>query len=273
MCSCEKDNRYLTKAHQILKVIHETESEWTFRLAYDTKEDVPHPGKFYMLSVPGVGETPLSYSASGPDYLDFTLRNVGEVTDAIFHKKEGESLHLRGPLGNGWPLDQFQGKHLILIGGGTGVAPILSLMEAAYQDQSLFASMTILVGFKNHEAILFREDLEKYSKDEDFHTIYCLDNEDWGQWQKGFVTAHIEEIPFEEFGGDYAIALVGPPPMMHFTALELLKNGAQEDHIWQSFERKMYCGLGKCGHCRMNEAYVCTDGPIFNYTVAKKFRD
>lgn len=266
-------NPYLSRAHEILAIRKETQMEWTFRLAYDTEKTDPHPGCFYMLGIPGMGETPISFSEKGSGYLDFTLRNVGEVTDAIFAKKPGETIHLRGPLGNGWPMDRFRGKHMVLIGGGTGVAPIKSLMEAAYHDKDLFLSMTIVVGFRDHEAILFKDALDKYEEDDFFTTLYCLDNESHETWRKGFVTEYLKEIPFDEFGDDYAVALVGPPPMMHFSALELMKNGVEEDHIWQSFERKMYCGLGKCGHCRMNQDYVCIDGPIFNYTQAKKFVD
>ena len=191
---------------EILEVKKETELEWTFKVKTDV---VPNHGQFMQLSIPKVGEAPISISAFGDGWMDFTIRAVGKVTDSIFNKKTGDTLFLRGPYGNGWPFnEQFKGKHLVFITGGTGLAPVRSMLNKCYN-----------------------EDVAK------------------------------------------SVTLIGPPPMMKFTAQEAMKCGVPEEKIWVSYERKMSCAIGKCGHCRIDEVYVCLDGPVFNYTVAKDLVD
>ena len=193
------------QACTILSVKKESVHEWTFRVATDAK---PAHGQFMQLSIPMIGEAPISVSAQGEGWLEFTIRSVGKVTNVIFEKQAGDTLFLRGPYGKGWPVEQFKGKHLVVITGGTGL-----------------------------------------------------------------VTTFVKEIPFDSFGGNYAVVVVGPPPMMKFTGLELMKNGVDAEKVWMSFERKMSCAVGKCGHCRIDEVYVCLDGPVFPYTVARDLVD
>lgn len=118
---------------------------------------------------------------------------------------------------------------------------------------------------------MFRPELERWKQR--FRTFYCLDQTEQPGWNKGFVTEYIGKIPYDSFGGDYAVVVVGPPPMMKFVGLGLLKLGVPEEKIWMSFERKMSCAIGKCGHCRIDEVYVCLDGPVFNYAKAKYLVD
>lgn len=257
-------------AAEILEIKQETDLEWTFKVKEEAKV---LPGQFLQLSIPKVGEAPISVSQMGDGWLDFTLRSVGKVTSGLFAKKPGDKIFLRGPYGHGWPMDQLKGKHLVVVTGGTGLSPVRSVLNMALEDPDLFPSVNILTGFKNHDSILFKEDLVSWYKAKHMHTIYCLDTETYDEWHQGFVTNYIKNIPFAQFGDNYAVLLVGPPPMMHFAGLELLKNGVQEDHIWMSFERKMQCAIGKCGNCRINETYVCTDGPVFPYPKAKNLVD
>ena len=263
-------NIYQPQAAEILLVTKETEHEWTYRLKTDVK--VQH-GQFMQLSIPKVGECPISVSAQGDGWLEFTLRSVGKVSNAIFQKQAGDVLFIRGPYGYGWPTDKWQGKHVILIAGGTGLSPVRSIMREYEEKPDLYASMTLIVGFKNHEGIMFAPDIARWKQNPKFRLILCLDNEDWEDWHKGFVTAYVKEIPFADYGDNYAAAVVGPPPMMKFTGLELLKCGAKEENIWMSFERKMQCALGKCGNCRIDATYVCIDGPVFPYKKAKLLVD
>ena len=121
------------------------------------------------------------------------------------------------------------------------------------------------------EGIIFKNDLEKWK--EKFTTIYTLDRDHKEGWNTGFVTEFVSKVPFSEFGEDYEVVIVGPPPMMKFTAIEAEKCGVKDENIWVSFERKMSCAVGKCGHCRIDEVYVCLDGPVFNYTQAKYLVD
>ena len=252
----------------ILDVHKESAHEWTFRVATDAK--VAH-GQFMQLSIPKIGECPISVSAQGDGWLEFTIRSVGKVTNVIFEKTAGDTLFLRGPYGKGWPVNQFKGKHVVVITGGTGLAPVRSMLNLFAAEPGTAKSVHLISGFKNEEGIVFHRELEAWK--EKFSTIYALDNDAKDGWRTGMVTAFVKEIPWDSFGGDYAVVVVGPPPMMKFTGLELLKNGVDAEKIWMSFERKMSCAVGKCGHCRIDETYVCLDGPVFPYTVARDLVD
>ena len=256
------------QACEILSVKKESRHEWTFRVATDAK---PAHGQFMQLSIPKIGEAPISVSAQGDGWLEFTIRSVGKVTNVIFEKEAGDTLFLRGPYGKGWPVEQFQGKHLVVITGGTGLAPVRSMLNMLADDPDYVKSVHLISGFKNEEGIVFRQELEAWRSR--FHTLYALDNDPKEGWRTGLVPSFVPELPFDSFGGDYAVLVVGPPPMMKFTGLALMANGVEAEKVWMSFERKMSCAVGKCGHCRIDEVYVCLDGPVFPYTVARDLVD
>ena len=258
--------------HRILKVTHETKAEFTFRVEfpYASKN-----GQFCMLSIPKVGEAPISISGKGDGWVEFTIRKVGRLTDGVFELHEGSSLYLRGPFGHPWPVEEFEGKdsHLVVISGGTGLAPVRTTLNYFYDHPEKIADLYLIAGFKDVSGALFDEEREKWAAAEHFHTIYTLDDSTAPGFETGMVTAHIDKIPFAEFGDNYHVAIVGPPPMMHFSALSCLKCGVPEDKIWVSFERKMQCAVGKCGHCKINETYVCLEGPVLHYPKAKTLFD
>lgn len=261
-------NPVMPKPCKIIDIIRENKMEYTFRVESDIK---PEHGQFLQLSIPKVGEAPISASGFGDGYLDFTIRSVGKVTNEMFDLKPGGVLFLRGAYGVGWPIEEIKGKHLVVITGGTGLAPVKSLLRKCQDEPEFVKSVYIISGFKNEEGILFKNDLESFKKN--FHTVYTLDIDKIDGWEVGFVTEHVKKIPINDYEDNYAILVVGPPVMMKFTALECLRNGAKEENIWVSFERKMSCSIGKCGHCRIDEVYVCLDGPVFNYKRAKDLVD
>ncbi|MBP1889270.1 anaerobic sulfite reductase subunit B [Clostridium moniliforme] len=262
-------NNILTpKPCKILNVTKESNLEYTFRVETDI---VPEHGQFLQLSIPKFGEAPISVSGIGEGYLDFTIRAVGKVTDEIFKLEPGDTLFLRGPYGVGWPVEQFKGKNVIIVAGGTGVAPVRSIINKFYNEPNYIESLNLIFGFKNEDGILFKQELEKWK--ERFNTIYTLDSGEKEGWETGLVTTHLDKLPIKDFGDNYEVIIVGPPVMMHFTALGFLKLGVLEEKIWVSFERKMSCAVGKCGHCRIDETYVCLEGPVFNYTKAKTLLD
>ena len=263
----ENNNVLIPKPHRILSMLRHTSTECTFRVSCDND---PGYGQFFMLSLPKVGEAPISASGKGAGYVEFTIRNVGLLTQAIFDLEPGNSIFLRGPFGNSFPVKQFENKDLLVICGGTGMAPVMTMINHFYDHPEVCRSLYLISGFKNYDAVLFRDEAKKFAQR--FHVITTLDNEEREGFATGMVTAHIGKVPIREFD-DYNIVIVGPPVMMHFAALECLKNGASEDKIWVSFERKMCCGIGKCGHCRINDTYVCLDGPVFNYSKAKDMFD
>lgn len=265
------NNITLPSPHRILKILMETQAEHTFRVEWNGIP-VQH-GQFFMLSIPKVGEAPISVSAKGEGYVEFTIRKVGRLTNGIFGLAEGDLLFMRGPYGNAFPVEDFEGKHLLVIAGGTGLAPVRSTLQYFYDNPSKIQSVHVIAGFKDRDAVLFEEDLEKFRNGEKFHAIYTLDNMEAEGFRKGFVTQYIPEIPFASFGEDYNIIIVGPPAMFKFAAKGCMDCGAVEEKIWVSFERKMSCAVGKCGHCKINETYVCLEGPVFNYTKAKSLLD
>ena len=262
------ENILTPKACEIISVTKETKSEYTFRVKTDIK--VEH-GQFLQLSVPKIGEAPISVSGFGDGYLDFTIRAVGKVTDCIFSLQPGDTMFLRGSYGVGWPLEKFKGKNIIIVAGGTGVAPVRSMINKFYNEDNFVESLNLVIGFKDENGILFKNELHQWK--EKFNTIYTLDNGEKEGWSTGLVTTHLDKLPIKSFKDNYEVIIVGPPVMMHFTALEFLKLGVPEEKIWVSFERKMSCAVGKCGHCRVNETYVCLEGPVFNYTKAKTLLD
>lgn len=261
------NNIMLPAPHRILDVIHETIAEYTFRVECNT--EIKH-GQFFQLSIPKVGEAPISVSARGNGWVEFTIRKVGQLTEGIFGLRSGDMLYMRGPYGNSFPLDDFKGKDLAVIAGGTGLAAVRSLLNHYYENPGEINSLSLIAGFKNRDSILFEYDLQKFRTK--FNTIYTLDNTEAEGYETGLVTAFIRKIPFGAFK-DYNAVIVGPPEMMHFSAQECLLNGAHESKIWVSFERKMSCAVGKCGHCKINETYVCLEGPVFNYEFAKELLD
>jgi anaerobic sulfite reductase subunit B len=253
---------------KVLDVRNETDQEVTFRVAADF--DVTH-GQFLQLSIPKIGEAPISISSFGPGYLEFTIRAVGRVTDRLFALKPGDTLFLRGAYGNGWPLDKLKGKHLVVISGGTGIAPVRSLLQMAASDRDFFKSVYLVAGFRAFENVMFKEELKSFRTS--FNCLYTLYSEDAEGFERGFANDHLDHIPFLNFGEDYNVIIVGSPTGMSACATALTGLNIPDEKMWLSFERKMSCAVGKCGHCRIDEVYVCLDGPVFNYTVAKNLID
>lgn len=262
-------NELRPNPYTISGVIKETESEYTFRIKAEAA--VKH-GQFMQLSIPKFGEAPISISGFGKDYLDFTIRKVGKVTDKLFSMGTGDTIFLRGPYGNGWPVEQLRGKDLVVIAGGTGVSPVRSLLNMLAEDKGYTKSVHFIAGFKDQDSILFREELEHF-RNSFTSTTLALDNEEIPGFQAGLVTQFIKDIPWTTFGSEYNVLVVGPPVMMKFVGLELKKHSVPDVNIWMSFERKMSCAIGKCGHCRIDETYVCLDGPVFNYIKARQLVD
>ena len=264
------DNQLQPQPCEVLEILPQTETEWTFRLAYN--RPIRH-GQFMQLSLPRIGEAPISASGFGDGYVDFTIRKVGKVTDSLFNLRKGDNIFLRGSYGNGWPLEQFRNKHVVILAGGTGVSPVKSLIRMLYDDPSFAKDVYLILGFKNAKSILFADELAYWRKAAHFHTIYALDKEQVAGWRMGLIPEFLSEIPFAGFGGEYECVVVGPPIMMKFAGLGLEKRGVPEKQIWMSFERKMSCAVGKCGHCRIDVTYVFLDGPVFNYTLGKRLVD
>ena len=260
-------NEYIPFLSKIKEIVKHTETEYTFRMTYVGEV---RPGQFFEVSIPKYGEAPISVSGIGEDYVDLTIRKVGKVTGEIFELNEESSFFMRGPYGNGFEKENYQGKELIVVAGGTGVSPVRGVISYFGEYPDEVKKLHTILGFKSPTDILFRDDLKNWEQQMDL--ILTVDSSDDPFYRTGLVTKYIPELELDNIYETAAI-VVGPPIMMKFAVAELLKLGMKEEQIWISQERKMCCGLGKCGHCRMNDTYICLDGPVFCYSEGKKLFD
>ena len=251
---------------EITEVSEITEKEKLIRLKMPKGLKLDHlPCQFVMVSVFGFGEAPISI-CSGPDDEDLLLcvRRVGKLTSYLHSMKPGQMLGIRGPYGNGFPLGKLMGKDLLFIAGGLGLAPLRSLIRYVLNRREEFGSFTLLYGSKTEKDRLFIDEIEDWKKDEGviFHETLDIADQDW-HGNVGLITMlfrFIDPDPENTIG-----FVIGPPVMYRFVIRELLKKKIPIENIYMDLERRMRCGLGKCGHCQLNGDYVCQDGPVFNY--------
>jgi anaerobic sulfite reductase subunit B len=253
-----------------MEIIKHTDIEYTFRLSYKKAPEVK-PGQFFEMSIPMVGEAPISVSGIGEDSLDFTIRKVGLVTNEIFERQVDDRLFIRGPYGNGFDVSEYRGKELIIVAGGTGLSPVRGVVDYFANHLDEVKSFTLVVGFKSPEDVLFKADIKSWK--EKFDVILTVDaaGDDY-EGHRGFVTEFVPELIINDLD-DVQVIVVGPPMMMHYTVLAFLKRNIAKKNIWISQERNMSCGIGKCGHCKIDDAYICLDGPVFNYTKGEHLID
>ncbi len=248
----------------------EMESYIELKLIDETREFAFNPGQFIQLSVFGIGEAPISISSSpfNKSIIGICVRRVGDVTTAIHKLKAGSFLGIRGPLGHGFPVAEMEGKDLVFIAGGLGLAPLRSLINYVFERRGDFARIIILYGTKTPGDILFMEELELWKKRKDIEIIITVDKPD-KTWtgKSGVITRLIPHLRLEP-ENTYAL-IVGPPVMYKYVLLELQMKQIPEDQIIMSLERRMKCGIGKCGHCQINGVYVCLEGPEFSYHKLK----
>ncbi|GAA0068780.1 anaerobic sulfite reductase subunit AsrB [Clostridium sardiniense] len=262
------NNDYIPFPSKILEVIEHTDIEYTFRMEF---EGEVKPGQFFEVSIPRYGEAPISVSGIGENFVDLTIRRVGKVTNEIFKNYVGDKLFMRGPYGNGFDVDIYKNKELIVVAGGTGLSPVRGVVDYFATNTNETKGLTLITGFKSPKDMLFKEDLKRWN--DKMNLIVTVDSAEEGYTgHTGLVTKFIPELDIKD-KENVQIIVVGPPMMMKFTVMEFLKLGIKEENIWISQERKMCCGLGKCGHCKIDDTYICLDGPVFNYTKGKLLRD
>ncbi len=261
-------NEYIPQLSTIKNVVKHTDLEYTFSMEF--KGDV-RPGQFFEVSLPKYGEAPISVSGIGEDTVDFTIRRVGKVTNEIFENYAGDSLYIRGPYGNGFDVDNYKGKEIVIIAGGTGLSPVRGVVNYFAEHTDEAVSTTLIAGFKSPKDVLFKDDFQAWK--EKINVIQTVDSAPEGyEGPVGMVTKYIPDLKFENIENAVFIC-VGPPIMIKFTIMEIQKLGVPDESIWISHERKMCCGLGKCGHCKIGSTYICLDGPVFNYVDGKELID
>jgi len=229
------------------------------------------PGQFVEVSVLGVGEAPISVCSSpsrSQDSFEICVRRAGDLTGVIHALKPGDPIGIRGPFGHGFPLKRFRGKDILFAPGGLGLAPARSLIQQVLDERHNYGRVIILYGARTPSDLLFREDLARWERrgDVELHISVDRSDEDW-TGNVGVITTLFSKIQI--YARNTVAITVGPPVMYRFVLLELLGIGISEGNIWLSLERRMRCGVGKCGHCQMNHIYTCQEGPVFSYAQIK----
>jgi NAD(P)H-flavin reductase/NAD-dependent dihydropyrimidine dehydrogenase PreA subunit len=269
----EGDINYVPKLATIVNKTPMTPNEMLFEIKLDDGSILNQvPGQFVQVSVFGVGEAPISVSSSPTKKGTFQLcvRKVGSVTTGLHLLNVGDKIGVRGPFGHGFDAEFLKGKDLLFVAGGLGIAPLRSLFNYVLDNRADYGKVTLLYGCKEPRELLFGDEMVALEKREDVEykpTVdWCPENELW-DGNIGVITTLIPQVNFDP-ETTYAI-VVGPPIMYKFVISDLKKRNVSDDHIILSLERRMKCGVGKCGHCQINQIYVCKDGPVFNYAKIK----
>jgi len=226
------------------------------------------PGQFAMISVVGAGEAPFSISStpSRPGLLEFCIRKVGGVTNALFRMKENDLIGFRGPYGNGFPVERMRDKDILIVVGGLGTAPLRSVLLYCLDNRDQFRRVSLLHGAKRPSEMIFREEFFALKEREDLECHLAVDGDDTGTWTEniGVVTTLFPKLKEIDPSNTYAL-VCGPPVMYKFVIKEFVKLNIPKDQILMTLERRMKCGVGKCGHCAIDYIYTCLDGPVFTY--------
>jgi NAD(P)H-flavin reductase len=228
------------------------------------------PGQFNMLYLYGVGEVAISISSDPAETtsLGHTIRAVGRVTRAMHALQPGDHIGIRGPYGRGWPLEEALGKDILIITGGLGCAPTVSVINYILARRSLYGAVTILQGVKHSHDFIFKQQYAKWKQypDTEVHIAADVAGPHW-PWGVGYVTDMIQTLTLQ---ADKTIVMMcGPEMMMHAAIKALASKDIPEASIYLSMERNMACGIGHCGHCQYGGLFVCKDGPVFAYPKIK----
>jgi len=256
----------------IEKITDETPDIKTFTI----RPEVPVPfkaGQFVELAVPGIGEAPFTPSSSPriSETMEITIMRTGRVTDRLHMMREGEELGVRGPMGRAYPIEEFHGREILIVGGGCGVGPLRSLLLDLVDELDRYERVIVRYGAKSPGSIVFR-DAQKRGWDVGSNgsgpldVMLTVDQEDPG-WDGhvGVITTILTEDYLDCRAEDGIAVMCGPPIMMKFGTDALLERGYKPENIYLSMERNMSCGIGQCGHCRLGRYYICKDGPVFSY--------
>jgi len=264
---------YVPKLATVIKKQPMTSNEILFEIRLDGGSELGHkPGQFVEVSVFGIGEAPISLSSSPTKKETFELcvRKLGNVTTKLHKLDVGDKVGIRGPFGNGFDVNSLTGKDLLFIAGGLGIAPLRSLFNYVLDNRKDYGRVFLLYGCKEPKELLFGDELAESTSRGDVEyksTVnWCPENETW-TGNIGVITTLIPQVSFDP---ERTIAILcGPPVMYKFVIADLKAKKVHDDHIIMSLERRMKCGVGKCGHCQINHLFVCKDGPVFNYSKIK----
>ncbi len=269
-------NVYLPHLAVIEKIVDETYDTRTFHFNFKDEKLREQftfaSGQFCLVSVLGIGEAPFCISSSPTrrDHLECSIRQVGKLTRALHRLGVGAEIGFRGPYGNSFPLDYLQGKNLVFVGGGIGLAPLRSLIWNVVDNRDKYGNIDIIYGARSPADLCFTYDLEAWDKDPTVNMVTTIDREAKGwEGRVGLVPVVLEEVAPTATN---SVAIVcGPPIMIRFTFPALERLGFTPEQMITTLEKRMKCGVGKCGRCNIGNLYVCRDGPVFSYAEIKNF--
>jgi len=273
-------NPYLPYPVRIDEIITETEDKnlKTFKFVFMNPEDEKGfsytPGQFAELSVAGKGEIPIGIASSPTEkgFVKFTVNKVGAVTSHLHNMSKGDTMGIRGPLGNWYPWEEMEGKNVVIVGGGFAFTTLRSsiIYMLHPENRPRFKDIIVVYGARTPGMLLYKDELAAWEKRDDIKMHITVDGTSDPEWKYniGFVPAITEK---KITSADNAIAIVcGPPIMIKFTQPVLEKLGFPPEKIILSLEMRMKCGIGKCGRCNIGDHYVCKDGPVFSLAQLKQ---
>lgn len=235
-----------------------------------------HTGQFIELTIPGIGEGPFTPSSSHfiSDVMDVTIMKTGFVTEYVHQAQVGDTVGLRGPFGSRYPIEKFEGKDLVILGGGCGLAPLRSLFTTLLHEVEKYKSITFFAGAKSPKDCIYKDEVTGWRQYDNVKFLRSVDvvpeGEEWDE-EVGVVTVLLKKLDINPT--DNPAVVCGPPIMMKYGTFDLLKYGYKDENLYLSMEKKMYCGFGQCRHCVMGQYYACKDGPVFTYAQIKDEED
>ena len=277
----QSENPYKGNKIRIVKIKDLTSDTRYFKLRcnddYLKKKFLYKAGQFIILSIPGVGEATFSLSSTPTrrDFIELGVRKVGTFTEALFQLKEGDILEIRGPYGNGFPMEELKERDLIIVAGGLGAVPLRSVLLYCEDRREDYDQVFFLNGARTPEDMLFREDFIAMAQREILETHLSVDKDPSGKWpyNVGVVTTLFPKIAEKVVPEKTTAIICGPPVMYKFVIKELLKLNIPKDQILMTLERRMKCGQGHCGHCAVGGRYACLDGPVFTYYDVQRIKE
>ncbi len=268
-------NPYLPDMATVVEVIEETSNIKTFRVVLNDEQRMKEfsfePGQVGQLSVFGAGESTfvINSSPTRMDYLQFSVMRVGEVTSRLHQLRPGDQIGVRAPLGNAFPVKELEGKNIIFIGGGIGMAPLRTLFVYMLDNRKKYKDITLLYGARTPDDLSYRAELPEWTGRKDVNVVLTVDNpaEGW-EHKVGLIPNVLLEM--KPSPKNTVAVTCGPPIMIKFTLQALKKLGFEDENIITTLEKRMKCGVGICGRCNIGTKYVCIDGPVFTYAQLKE---
>jgi NAD(P)H-flavin reductase len=254
------------------RISKETPDTFTLRISHNGDGGLKtfQPGQFSMLWVFGVGELPISISGDPADrrQLTYTVRSVGKASDALVKQPLGASIGVRGPFGNGWPMEAARGRDVIIVAGGIGLAPLRPAIYEVLDNRHRYGRLAIFYGARSPQELLYRQELKSWARQPDTQVLVTVDigTLEW----KGHVGVVTTVFKHAQLRPAQSVAMIcGPEIMMRFVTRQLAEAGVATADTYVSMERNMKCAVGFCGHCQYGPHFICKDGPVFAYTTIK----